>query len=623
MATKAPAKKTVKAPVKAAAPTKAQQIASIAKQAASIQKSLNSSIASGQIKSSSSSSSPAKSTPASTPAVQGPIQPPKATTPQATYVASLASTPNLSSSSSYIGSPTYKAPAATPAPYNSLNLNQNPNSAILGNKTGSINASGALSYKPTGTVSASPSSTGTTGTKITTPAGQQYIANQIDKNLYMNPGETPAQYSARAAAYQSTPGYQTPSYTAPTATATADEAYKKTPEYKAYLDYTMAQQNPAATKAAQDAATKAAKEAADKQKKDQKIQDDADKELKLAQNNVNEFSRLQAEELTRERGVEKGLRTNAEGKLEGAQSAQLNEAARLSNASLADLAIAKGLSVDILKQLTDAGKTVKEAAAEAKKEADTVLTPAEIQSLGGNLPYGTTRGEARKMNLIPKSSADGGFSLKAGETQYDKYGNLIAGGGSTESGTYVAGQDPVVDSWISFVNAGGDMSKVPENLRNSVVQGVGGDGSKASGIQEYMDTRVKRSLDMINDIKNMVGYNTTGVGSLLSYIPGTDATDLEANLSALKANIGFSELTAMRAASPTGGALGNVSDTEIRLLTDTLGGLSTRQSPANFNKNLATVQKGLTKIFSAAEKDGLIGGGDVVQTSAGAINTNW
>lgn len=67
-------------------------------------------------------------------------------------------------------------------------------------------------------------------------------------------------------------------------------------------------------------------------------------------------------------------------------------------------------------------------------------------------------------------------------------------------------------------------------------------------------------------------------------------------------NIGFDRLQQMRKASPTGGALGNVSDREIETLQSTLGSLSLDQSPEQLKKTLLKLQStysGIMKKFAA------------------------
>lgn len=84
---------------------------------------------------------------------------------------------------------------------------------------------------------------------------------------------------------------------------------------------------------------------------------------------------------------------------------------------------------------------------------------------------------------------------------------------------------------------------------------------------------------------------TTGlVGSIAEHIPGTPAYDLTANLDTIRANIGFDKLAEMRANSPTGGALGQVSDRENRLLQAVWGSLENSQSRAQFVDNLELVK---------------------------------
>ncbi len=72
---------------------------------------------------------------------------------------------------------------------------------------------------------------------------------------------------------------------------------------------------------------------------------------------------------------------------------------------------------------------------------------------------------------------------------------------------------------------------------------------------------------------------------------GTNAADYRALVDTISANVGFDRLTQMRAESPTGGALGAISDTEMRLLSSVLGSLSQSQSPAQASENLKRLQE--------------------------------
>lgn len=83
---------------------------------------------------------------------------------------------------------------------------------------------------------------------------------------------------------------------------------------------------------------------------------------------------------------------------------------------------------------------------------------------------------------------------------------------------------------------------------------------------------------------------TGGVGSVLSRIPGTAARDVSALLDTIRAEGAFGRLQQMREASPTGGALGAVTENELRLLQASLGSLEQSQSSDQFRDNLNRVR---------------------------------
>ena len=79
----------------------------------------------------------------------------------------------------------------------------------------------------------------------------------------------------------------------------------------------------------------------------------------------------------------------------------------------------------------------------------------------------------------------------------------------------------------------------------------------------------------------------TGFGAeTLKGYGGTGAADLAGLLSSVEANIGFDALTAMRAASPTGGALGSITERELALLAATKGAITQSQSKEQLEDNL-------------------------------------
>lgn len=95
------------------------------------------------------------------------------------------------------------------------------------------------------------------------------------------------------------------------------------------------------------------------------------------------------------------------------------------------------------------------------------------------------------------------------------------------------------------------------------------------------------------------------LGSMLSNLPGTGAHDVSSMLNTIRANVGFDRLQAMRATSPTGGALGAVSDSENRMLQSTLGALEQSQSPQQFAQNLRRLQNLYTEIVHGPAPSGV------------------
>lgn len=98
-----------------------------------------------------------------------------------------------------------------------------------------------------------------------------------------------------------------------------------------------------------------------------------------------------------------------------------------------------------------------------------------------------------------------------------------------------------------------------------------------------------RIMDKVNQAMGKVSRWSTGWGSLMSAVPGTSAKNLAADLKTIKANIGFGELQAMRQASPTGGALGQVAVQELDALQSTISALDQDQSPAQLKHGLQEV----------------------------------
>jgi hypothetical protein len=109
--------------------------------------------------------------------------------------------------------------------------------------------------------------------------------------------------------------------------------------------------------------------------------------------------------------------------------------------------------------------------------------------------------------------------------------------------------------------------------------------------EKQVGSVVVQDIDRAIKTMDTATLPTTGAtGYLLSNIGGTAARDVAGLIDTVKANAGFAELQKMRNNSPTGGALGQVSEREIAYLQSTIGNLEQSQSKEQLQDNLRRVK---------------------------------
>lgn len=117
------------------------------------------------------------------------------------------------------------------------------------------------------------------------------------------------------------------------------------------------------------------------------------------------------------------------------------------------------------------------------------------------------------------------------------------------------------------------------------------------------------SLDSISQAEKILNENpilATGiVGQLSRGVEASPAGQLDSLYVSIKAKLGFDQLQTMRENSPTGGALGQVSDTENKLLQSTVAELKTGISQKQQLKNLDKIkQHTAAVVYGAVDKNG-------------------
>lgn len=161
------------------------------------------------------------------------------------------------------------------------------------------------------------------------------------------------------------------------------------------------------------------------------------------------------------------------------------------------------------------------------------------------------------------------FDLAA--AQDGNVGNVPAGYRRTQTGNLEA-----IPGGPADIKAGIEGDKRKRNLESSL--------SKADLILGSIDTALVQSNPLTT---GLVGdARATGIGRLT----GSGAYDLRRTIDTIKSNIGFQELQAMREASPTGGALGQVAVKELDFLQSTLGNIDAGQSEEQLDNNLKKIK---------------------------------
>jgi hypothetical protein len=147
------------------------------------------------------------------------------------------------------------------------------------------------------------------------------------------------------------------------------------------------------------------------------------------------------------------------------------------------------------------------------------------------------------------------------------------------------------------------MGATPEELKSLVVGSNGprpmSDYQRAQMQQKLVKAKTSirgtvsdldRMAEMARQVMQAPGLErTTGIMGALPNIPGSAAADAEAKLNSLKSQIAFAVLAKMRAMSPTGGALGSVSDAEGKRLEANLASLDKAQSYEQLRQNLQQI----------------------------------
>lgn len=240
---------------------------------------------------------------------------------------------------------------------------------------------------------------------------------------------------------------------------------------------------------------------------------------------------------------------------------------------------------------------------------------------GTNSSFGNLAAQARAAGLTP------------GSPEYQQF--MLNGGGdpaafrSLDMQAKAAGFQPGTPEYSQFMatRGAGLSAGASQTAKNQADIATGGEAervkargaaegkieaekpqmrSKALSTMDALDSQrsiVNDSIDRtISDIKTNPKLTTGLVGGLSKAVPGTPAYTISKRLETIKANIGFDKLQSMRENSPTGGALGQVSDFENRQLQSVFGSLEQAQTSDELLYNLHRLQDILAQSKSARRR---------------------
>lgn len=210
---------------------------------------------------------------------------------------------------------------------------------------------------------------------------------------------------------------------------------------------------------------------------------------------------------------------------------------------------------------------------------------------------------------------------KGGYKMYNQAGQFVTGSGKELMETYgitglVPNQPYRLDTITKKVEGiGGGATNVfavkPDKgymlVTDETTGGVkqvpipGGKAAEAAGLrEESKEVMTDIITDAANSIRNAMSgglFPETGtIGSLMSYLGESDAAEVRRQVGVLTSQAQVETLNAMRQQSPTGGALGSVTERELSMLSSKAGAIDPRADAKTFLAAVDDYQRTLYRI---------------------------
>lgn len=253
----------------------------------------------------------------------------------------------------------------------------------------------------------------------------------------------------------------------------------------------------------------------------------------------------------------------------------------------------------------------------AEQYSPQVIAAGGVQSVIGNgarvsaprdIEFGDSLVRTDPLQSAPQTLMQRGptFAEETGRLNANNPVNVAPGGRAVDprTGAIIAEGAPRVfsaaDATQLYTEDGGLMA---ENRRDAPPVDPRA-AQQAAGAANSALERIRNTRAKVNEALGDANGLTAGfIGGMTSRIGGTPAANLAATIDTIEANLSFSELQKMRDNSPTGGALGQVTERELALLGATVASLRQSQSPEQLRRNLGVINESLAR-WEAAVRQG-------------------
>ena len=257
-----------------------------------------------------------------------------------------------------------------------------------------------------------------------------------------------------------------------------------------------------------------------------------------------------------------------------------------------------------------------QAASVGRRRSDSNLADLAVQgSAADRRLIALQGGDAAKQNFL-KTRADLSKPLQLGDKYFDPTtGKEITGLSNKGQEDFTLGKD---QQRYRVNPKTGQYELVASGIKTSDTK----PGSEEGGFKAQAATQGRQAISNMLTIAeaNKGIFGRTAATPWPDALRGDAYRNYEAQIDFLKGNIIPAALTAMREASKTGGALGQVSDREGAWLAASLGAISMRQSPEAVIQQLRDIDASLSRWQTAVEQQGGSGpdsgGGDEAELRA-------